>query len=176
MSGWENMRAKVSHYFQPWPARVLEKSVTKSIKKVFRRESSSFGPSSSELWERQKVWRAFMDREYFQRRWIVQEVLLAKSITVHCGENTETWDNLLQSHYRVVDSSFGDSHYLDGINFNEKSKHERVNPLFFRLLQARELKIRRLHLLTLMRVFPGARCSDPTRQSVRIPCDGPSIR
>ena len=43
-------------------------------------------------------WRAFVDRMYFRRLWIIQEIALAKSITVHCGDDAKEWSELMGSH------------------------------------------------------------------------------
>ena len=43
-------------------------------------------------------WRAFVDRPYFRRLWIIQEIALAKSIEVHCGNDTMEWSNLVDTH------------------------------------------------------------------------------
>ena len=33
-------------------------------------------------------WKAVLERSYFERTWIIQELLLAKEITFHCGKDT----------------------------------------------------------------------------------------
>ncbi|KAK3385928.1 heterokaryon incompatibility protein-domain-containing protein [Podospora didyma] len=34
----------------------------------------------------------FLDRPWFRRRWIIQEVVLAKNVIVHCGPRSISWD------------------------------------------------------------------------------------
>jgi len=36
----------------------------------------------------------FLDRPWFRRRWIIQEVVLAKNVIVHCGPSSISWDAL----------------------------------------------------------------------------------
>ena len=43
-------------------------------------------------------WRAFVDRLYFRRLWIIQEVTLAKSVIVHCGDDAMEWSELVDAH------------------------------------------------------------------------------
>ena len=47
--------------------------------------------STKEFFQEWKALAALMSRPWFQRRWVVQEVCLAKSATVHCGSETVPW-------------------------------------------------------------------------------------
>ena len=42
------------------------------------------------------VWEAFLDRPYWTRLWVVQEIALAESILVCCGESSIKWDDLVR--------------------------------------------------------------------------------
>jgi Heterokaryon incompatibility protein (HET) len=69
--------------FKPWP-------------------KPQYQPKSRDLsWEDQKkrfaVWSGFFSCRYWRRLWVVQELILAKSIEVSCGDSHATWEYLFQS-------------------------------------------------------------------------------
>ena len=41
-----------------------------------------------------RAWCYFFTREYWSRTWIVQEVILAKSILLHCGNSELSWEDI----------------------------------------------------------------------------------
>ncbi len=64
---------------------------------------------------------SLMRRPWFGRRWIVQEIALAKAATIHCGETTVPWSDfadavdLFVSSNRIVQRSHTKPNYLGGI-------------------------------------------------------------
>lgn len=38
--------------------------------------------------------KALFQRPYWKRVWILQEIMLARSLTIHCGQHTTSWNNL----------------------------------------------------------------------------------
>ena len=46
-------------------------------------------------YHRFEVWLAFLRRPYWQRLWIIQEVVLAKGIIVHCGDMRASWEDVV---------------------------------------------------------------------------------
>ena len=50
--------------------------------------------TQSEQEARLKLWEAFLERPWFGRTWIIQEVVLAKSLVLHCGPDTLVWERL----------------------------------------------------------------------------------
>ncbi|KAH9215200.1 hypothetical protein DL95DRAFT_388927 [Leptodontidium sp. 2 PMI_412] len=50
------------------------------------------------------IWKSLFDftrREYWRRMWIVQEIVTAKNISVYCGSDELTWDEVLKFMYLV---------------------------------------------------------------------------
>lgn len=43
---------------------------------------------------RVQAWQSFLDRPWFSRTWIVQEVVVAKQLLIHCGDAVVSWDQL----------------------------------------------------------------------------------
>lgn len=58
---------------------------------------------------RLELWKAFLNRPWFGRTWIIQEVLLAKSLILHCGSDTLRWEQLPQCEKL---ETFDGMHYL----------------------------------------------------------------
>jgi len=51
-------------------------------------------------------WRAFsslLNRQWFYRSWIVQEVSVCKNARVHCGDSSVSWESLVQAVNYVLD-------------------------------------------------------------------------
>lgn len=46
---------------------------------------------------------ALLYREYWQRLWVVQEVLLAQEVTIYCGNNSTSWKRLISARDWLVD-------------------------------------------------------------------------
>lgn len=75
--------------------------------------------------DNRRSWLAFsklIGREWFQRRWIVQEMALARYATVHCGSKSCSWVDfsdalaLFQSRWLNI---FQDIHHTDPLNVGE---------------------------------------------------------
>ncbi|KAK6442432.1 hypothetical protein LTR95_001340 [Oleoguttula sp. CCFEE 5521] len=65
-----------------------------------------------------KTWRALMallDRQWFQRAWIVQEAALAKNVVVMIGDKVVAWDDVVQTCVFLQASgwAFGMMHVID---------------------------------------------------------------
>ena len=58
---------------------------------------------------RLKLWKAFLNRPWFGRTWIIQEVVLAKSLTLHCGSDALRWEQLPPCEKL---ETFDEMHYL----------------------------------------------------------------
>lgn len=116
-------------------------------------------PRSANDEDKKRVWSDFIDREYFKRRWCIQEVLLAKEITVNCGGNEMLWEMLEgRVQYAKLKSSDPPLYLLDCDYVIEETPS---NHLFFELLKLRRQNVRRLPLLELMGIFEDARCTTP---------------
>ena len=50
-----------------------------------------------ELAFRIPAWRSFVDRPYWRRTWIVQEIAHARSVIVHCGDDAMGWPDLIDT-------------------------------------------------------------------------------
>lgn len=75
--------------------------------------------------------RKFCDRSFFQRLWIVQEVLLARSLHFVCGQSTCPWDSLVRFWDRT--NSFG----VAGIN-SQWAQHQGTSTLSEQLVLAKK--------------------------------------
>ncbi|KAK3713006.1 hypothetical protein LTR37_008691 [Vermiconidia calcicola] len=86
-------RDRSEELFYPWP----------SCSKGYSGLRESFGklPSLLEQSHRRKIWTAFLSRKYFTRTWIIQEVVLAKEVYIHCGDDVSSWEDLFQSRVEV---------------------------------------------------------------------------
>ncbi|VBB71410.1 Putative protein of unknown function [Podospora comata] len=49
----------------------------------------------------------FLERPWFRRRWIVQEVVLAKSVAIHCGRWKIDWDTFHLAMFELFESDQG---------------------------------------------------------------------
>ncbi len=50
-----------------------------------------------------KAIETLLYREYWQRLWVVQEVLLARNVTLHCGNSCASWERLVSARDWLVD-------------------------------------------------------------------------
>lgn len=104
--------------FQPWlcPSRacpVVPPDQNAKLWKVFNKQVHI--PSDQQL-RRFSAWQAFFRRPYWRRLCIIQELVVAKSITVHCGDSRATWQDLIYSRTQPwMDSVF------DGIELDRLS-------------------------------------------------------
>lgn len=81
--------------FEPWPWTASD---------VIRRAKSAVpNPWSSgrvltlgELERRQRIWTSFLHRPYFRRTWVIQEIVLAQSLLIHCGGSVISWNQLIR--------------------------------------------------------------------------------
>ena len=73
-------------------------------------------------------WAELLSRPYFQRLWVVQEIALAKTIRVHCGNDWQDWDSLIGR--RIEDRV--DTADFDGISSIEygDERFQKLNMLF----------------------------------------------
>lgn len=63
--------------------------------------------SQRELWHYMPEWRFFLGRDYWGRTWIIQEIVLAKDLIVHCGDKSISWDELINPRIGHMKRSFG---------------------------------------------------------------------
>jgi hypothetical protein len=60
---------------------------------------------------REAEWEAFSEMcsfEYWTRVWVVQEIILAERITIHCGEDGLDWDTFSAARHQLANAY----HYL----------------------------------------------------------------
>lgn len=82
--------------FQPSPDTLVQSSLLDHVKHKFGGSKEQ----KTQFLTRAKQWCHFFRRPYFCRTWIVQEILLAKSILVHCGSDSLDWSELITSRMR----------------------------------------------------------------------------
>lgn len=66
---------------------------------AFWQDLTSAKQSSVMLQRRVPIWNAFLSRPYWKRTWIVQEIILARTIVVHCGADHADWDSLVRPNW-----------------------------------------------------------------------------
>lgn len=69
---------------------------------------------------RRSIWIPFLMREYWTRTWIVQEVVLAKQVLVHCGHAVLSWEELFQNRMDAPEDRKGMPFNLDGVAFGKE--------------------------------------------------------
>jgi len=57
--------------------------------------------------EEQRALVSFYRRQWFRRAWIIQEILLAKCIVMHCGDHEISWHDVIGSVYPFLDWNYG---------------------------------------------------------------------
>ena len=72
---------------------------------------------------RLEAWTYLLHRAYWSRLWIVQEVLKAKSVVVHCGDRSRDWDDLVTVNFSVRYQSLNEDSYFDGVAVSRRSRH-----------------------------------------------------
>ena len=65
---------------------------------------------------RLQAWISFMARPYFRRLWIVQEVVLAHDIMLHCGEASVAWSRLAKLLHLKYSTNVVDGLDWDGVD------------------------------------------------------------
>lgn len=68
--------------------------------------SATYRDISNEVEERRAAIQLFIERSYFNRMWIIQEVVVAKNATVLCGSFSMTFDILCTAIQRMTGSGF----------------------------------------------------------------------
>jgi hypothetical protein len=66
---------------------------------AFWQDLTSERQSSAMLRRRVPIWNAFLSRPYWKRTWIIQEIILARTIVVHCGADHANWDSLIRPNW-----------------------------------------------------------------------------
>ena len=121
-------------------------------------------PQSNET--RANVWAEFLRRDYWSRRWIIQELILASHITVYCGADSMSWRTLIEerhhppvAHAETPRGPGGERFlgYIDKVGFFEQTT---AHSLFFRIVEMRKARVRAVPLLELMMIFRESKCSD----------------
>lgn len=80
-------------------------------------------PSPEVMRQRVTVWNAFLSRPYWKRTWIVQEIICAKSIVVHCGADSAAWEDLIRPRIHAVGAL-----QFDGISLVSSKLEKAVGP------------------------------------------------
>lgn len=66
---------------------------------AFWQDLTSARQPSAMLRQRVPIWNAFLSRPYWKRTWIIQEIILARTIVVHCGADHADWDSLVRPNW-----------------------------------------------------------------------------
>ncbi|KAF2029305.1 HET-domain-containing protein [Setomelanomma holmii] len=114
-------------------------------------------PKNLEVWQ---PIRSFLDRPWFRRSWIIQEVLLAQDIQMYCGNWELEW-GLFEGPARIAAASARDSGDAYGWQFHaakgsQNLAQELINSRVFE--KANHLNL--LELLDAFRLFPVTKRQD----------------
>jgi hypothetical protein len=80
-------------------------------------------PSLEVIRQRVTFWNAFLSRPYWKRTWIVQEIVCAKSIVVHCGADRAAWENVIRPRIYAVGAL-----QFDGVSLVSSKLEKAVGP------------------------------------------------
>ena len=108
-------------------------------------------------------WRAFVDRLYFRRLWIIQEIALAKSVTVHCGDHAMEWSNLIESRLGYDETVSSARDYAQ-VTPNHWRRSTDNNVVFLNILRqsvTKDAMKRPTDILDLVVEARHAECEDP---------------
>ena len=133
---WVGEHAEESEkLFRPWPK--LSRHV---IPFLLRLVGWPHQLTYAERSERERIWTAFLSRPYFSRLWVLQELVVAQQVVVHCGDDSINWDDLIYKRGRSRNISFArrklsyspgsmqkSQSYFDGVALTTAPD---VNPLF----------------------------------------------
>lgn len=84
--GSRNFLERLQWTIQPLSLRMADKAST---------------PGQIPMWQ---TWRTFLNRPYFKRTWIVQEVVVAKELIIFCGDDVSDWERLIASRLSPKDN------------------------------------------------------------------------
>lgn len=103
--------------FQPSPGSISKSTLFSHLRHRF----SSSDDEKQALLHRAKLWCVFFSRPYFTRTWVVQEVGLAQAITVHCGPDSLSWNQLIGERMQH-------KNYFDGLATGHAGRLATIQP------------------------------------------------
>lgn len=84
--------------FKPWPFDSSAWTGWSPALSLQERLSIARGHQTREEWQnRWRIFTTFLERPYWNRTWIVQEIALALDIKIQCGPDVMGWDELIWS-------------------------------------------------------------------------------
>ena len=109
------MVRKTQLHYQSWKRSWKPKSVRIPV-------SHCCEPLSEQVEKsRAAAWAHLLERTYWSRLWVVQEVAKAKSVLVLCGDRSRDWDDLVTVNLSVRYQTFDKISYFDGVAVSRKS-------------------------------------------------------
>ena len=110
------MVRKTKLHYQSWKRSWKPKSVRLPV-------SHCCEPLSEQVEKsRADAWAHLLERVYWSRLWVVQEVAKAKSVVVFCGDRSRDWDDLVTVNFSVRYQSLDKISYFDGVAVSRKSR------------------------------------------------------
>lgn len=103
-------------------------------------------PTPPDLSQHVTALARLLRRSYWERAWIVQELILGRDITVHCGRETVSWS------YLVALASSVWREYFEGTVIDKLFEHKLI------LTQGR------MSLLEILSLYPNRKCQEPRDQ------------
>lgn len=100
-----------------------------------------------------------LHREYWSRAWIIQELVLARDITIHCGDQAVSWSCL-----RALDKKDSWSHLDSPLDWSSCFNDTVIRSIFEHLFEHRELELRHSTLGGMFKLYPARKCADPRDQ------------
>ena len=100
-------------------------------------------PTLEDNSRRLRAWIRFMARPYFRRLWIVQEIVLAHDVILHCGDSSVAWSRLAKLLHAKYSSSVLD---WDGVDLFQCAGT--VTSTFENQIRGLTMLVRMRHLLS----------------------------
>lgn len=103
--------------------------------------TASSTPSARRAWtsseEGRAVIKAFQDRPYWQRAWIIQEVCVSPTVLLVCGDRTAPWKAMDAQHKWLRQRTFPEAHDVPDLRVLRNKFQRRELPLAFLVYRAK---------------------------------------
>ena len=82
-------------------------------------KQSKQSPEDEQL--RLEAWSFFVQRRYFKRLWIIQELVVARDVVVYCGTSSVSWDALMTYRYKYFGERLNSIEW-DDLNMDQATR------------------------------------------------------
>ena len=102
-------------------SRPLSQSLALLKMSLFNAKPVHFMPKSR---RRAAIWNAFLKRPYWTRTWVIQEIVLAGSLLIFCGDDVMTWEHMTQFEFKATWLDSRPEAYFDGLRLTTSFLHK----------------------------------------------------